>query len=81
MTKKEQLKFIEDLVKHFIRGYFDGCITGWLATEKGKADRVRYKFDICSKTITMLSDIQKVLSKNDINVNINYLKRDDIYFI
>lgn len=29
----------------------------------------------------MLSDIQKVLSKNDINVNINYLKRDDIYFI
>ena len=83
MTKKEQLKFIEDLVKHFIRGYFDGdgCITGWLATEKGKADRVRYKFDICSKTITMLSDIQKVLSKNDINVNINYLKRDDMYRI
>lgn len=73
----------EDLVKHFIRGYFDGdgCITGWLATEKGKADRVRYKFDICSKTITMLSDIQKVLSKNDINVNINYLKRDDMYRI
>lgn len=34
----------EDLAKHFIRGYFDGdgCITGWLATEKGKADRVRY---------------------------------------
>lgn len=70
-------------MKHFIRGYFDGdgCITGWLATEKGKADRVRYKFDICSKTITMLSDIQKVLSKNDINVNINYLKRDDMYRI
>lgn len=73
----------ESLIKHFIRGYFDGdgCITGWLATEKGKADRVRYKFDICSKTITMLSDIQKVLSKNDINVNINYLKRDDMYRI
>lgn len=70
-------------MKHFIRGYFDGdgCITGWLATEKGKANRVRYKFDICSKTITMLSDIQKVLSKNDINVNINYLKRDDMYRI
>lgn len=29
----------------------------------------------------MLSDIQKVLSKNDINVNINYLKRDDMYRI
>lgn len=102
MTKKEQLKFIEDnyplynnhisnrRIRHtffdtietelqaYLLGFYaaDGSID-----EKRKTLRVRYKFDICSKTITMLSDIQKVLSKNDINVNINYLKRDDMYRI
>lgn len=80
MIKKEQLKFIEDnyplynnhISNRRIRHTFFDTI---------ETDRVRYKFDICSKTITMLSDIQKVLSKNDINVNINYLKRDDMYRI
>ena len=37
----------ESLIRHFIRGYFDGdgCITIWLSKEKGKSDRVRGKFD------------------------------------
>lgn len=92
MTKKEQLKFIEDnypLYNNHISNrrirhtFFDTIETELQAYLLGfyAADRVRYKFDICSKTITMLSDIQKVLSKNDINVNINYLKRDDMYRI
>lgn len=38
MTKKEQLKFIEDNYPL----YNNHITTGWLATEKGKADRVRY---------------------------------------
>ena len=98
LTKKEQLKFIEDnypLYNNHISNrrirhtFFDTIETElqayllgfYAADEKRKTLRVRYKFDICSKTITMLSDIQKVLSKNDINVNINYLKRDDMYRI
>lgn len=64
MTKKEQLKFIEDNYP-----LYNNHISN---------RRIRHT---CSKTITMLSDIQKVLSKNDINVNINYLKRDDMYRI
>lgn len=69
------------LIRHFIRGYFDGdgCITGWLAIEKGKSDRFRYKFDICSKTKTLLNEITEFFKENDIKININYLKRDDMY--
>lgn len=73
----------ENLIRHFIRGYFDGdgCITGWLAIEKGKADRFRYKFDICGKTESLLDEIINFLSTHDIKVNKNYLKRDDMYRI
>ena len=71
----------ENLIRHFIRGYFDGdgCITGWLAIEKGKSDRIRYSFDICGKTKTLLNEFIDFFSKYDIKVNINYLKRDDMY--
>lgn len=71
----------QELIPHFIRGYFDGdgCFTIWLASERGKSDRVRGKFDICSKSITILSDIMKYFQEHEIKVNINYLKRDDIY--
>lgn len=73
----------DDLIRHFIRGYFDGdgCITGWLAVEKGKADRVRYSFDICGKTKTLLEEIVEFLDSYDIKININYIKRDDMYRI
>jgi len=70
-----------EMLPHFIRGYFDGdgCITTWLAKEKGKADRVRSKFDISSKTRSLLDDINSEFSKVGITCNINYLKRDDMY--
>lgn len=73
----------ENLIRHFIRGYFDGdgCITGWLALEKGKAARFRYKFDICGKTESLLDEIINFLSIHNIKVNKNYLKRDDMYRI
>lgn len=73
----------KDLVRHFIRGYFDGdgCITGWLSIEKGKKDRVRYSFDICSKQKAILYDIIDFFNENDININLNYIKRDDMYRI
>ena len=73
----------ENLIKHFIRGYFDGdgCITIWLSTEKGKSDRVRGKFDICAKSASILNEFIKFFATHDIKINLNYLKRDDMYRI
>lgn len=73
----------DNLLRHFIRGYFDGdgCITGYLAIEKGKKDRVRYVVQIDSKMKNIVSDIKDFLEKNDIKLNLIYLKRDDMYRI
>ena len=73
----------ENLVRHFIRGYFDGdgCITVWLSKEKGKSDRVRGKFDICAKSASILNEFIKFFATHDIKINLNYLKRDDMYRI
>ena len=73
----------EDLIRHFIRGYFDGdgCITIWLSKEKGKSDRVRGKFDICAKSASILNEFIKFFATHDIKINLNYLKRDDMYRI
>lgn len=69
------------LIKHFIRGVFDGdgCITGWISKEQNKQDRFRYSFDICSKTKTLLQEIQDILKNEDIYLNLNYIKRDNMY--
>lgn len=73
----------EDLIRHFIRGYFDGdgCITGWMCHEKMKADRVRYSFDICGKTKSILENIFDYFYINNVNLNMNYLSRDDMFRI
>ena len=72
-----------NLIRHFIRGYFDGdgCITVWLSKEKGKSDRVRGKFDICAKSASILNEFIKFFATHDIKINLNYLKRDDMYRI
>lgn len=71
------------LIRHFIRGYFDGdgCITGGVCKEKGKSDRFRRYFQIDSKTNSILLEIQKFFSDHDIKINLNYIKRDDMYRI
>ena len=76
-------KIDESLIRHFIRGYFDGdgSIIGWLSIEKGKKDRFRYKFDICGKTETLFDEFIDFFKKYDIKINKNYLKRDDMYRI
>lgn len=73
----------ESLVRHFIRGYFDGdgCITIWLSKEKGKSDRVRGKFDICAKSASILNEFIKFFATHNIKINLNYLKRDAMYRI
>jgi hypothetical protein len=73
----------QDLIPHFIRGYFDGdgSIIGWIASEKGKSDRFRFKFEICSKYSSILEDIIDFFRLNNIKINLNYLSRDDMYRI
>lgn len=75
-------KMPENLIKHFIRGYFDGdgCITGWLAKDSGRI-RFRRSFDICGKTNSILIEFINFFKSNDIKINLNYLKRDDMYRI
>ena len=73
----------QELIRHFIRGYFDGdgCFTIWLSQEKGKSDRVRGKFYICAKSASILNEFIKFFSLHDVKLNLNYLKRDDMYRI
>ena len=74
------------LIRHFFRGYFDGdgCFT-YYAHEPNKANRevnwtIKSSIKICAKTSTLLTEFQKWLSESfDISVNINYIKRDDMY--
>lgn len=75
----------ESLVRHFLRGYFDGdgSIIGSVRKpnpkNREKSYRVSRAFNIDSKKISILEDIKTYLLKYNINVNINYIKRDDMY--
>ena len=70
-----------DLIRHFIRGYFDGdgCITGYSPNEVEKQPRFRCRFDIDAKRNCLLLDFMKFFVQNGIKINLNYLKRDDMY--
>lgn len=72
----------ENLKRHFIRGFFDGdgCFTGGIYQEKNRPNpRLRLHVNFDSKKASILNSIMEFLSKNDINMNIIYLKRDDMY--
>ena len=73
----------ENLIRHFVRGFFDGdgSISTYLACEKGKKDRVRCGIQIDSKTKTLLENIQLFFKNNNIKFNLIYLKREDMYRI
>ena len=75
----------ENLIKHFLRGYFDGdgCLT-WHASPPNVKNRevnwrIRGAFNIDAKTNNLLLEFQKYLAIHDIKVNLNYIKRDDMY--
>jgi intein/homing endonuclease len=59
----------DSLIRHFIRGYFDGDGTIY-------KDRKWLKCNICSINKNFLEDIQKILSKNNIYSTINVEKRE-----
>lgn len=74
-----------NLVGHFIRGYFDGdgCFT-WHASAPNLKNReknwkIKIAWQIESKTKTMIEEFQQWFIKNGIKVNLNYIKRDDMY--
>lgn len=70
-----------ELIKHFIRGYFDGdgCISGYIRSQSGRQDQFTYYFQIDAKTSSLLLDIQRWFASNNIKVNINYIARDNMY--
>ena len=83
-TYKEMLipkQIPENLINHFIRGYFDGdgCITYSIRKPNPKNRELNYRvtgrFEICSKLSNILIDFQRYLS----NTNISYIKRDNMY--
>jgi hypothetical protein len=76
-------KLSDDLMLAFIRGYLDGdgWITIWNAKEKGKKDRVRCSVGICNKYDDLLLDIKNYFNKYDVEFNLHYIKRDDMYRI
>lgn len=73
----------KSLIRHFIRGYFDGdgSFSGNIRIDKGKSPRKAVKFCICSKGKTILEEIQKFFSLYNITTAIYYSKRDDLYLL
>lgn len=72
----------KELIRHFIRGYFDGdgSFSGSVVKDKGRKNpRVRMQFQIDSNTKSILIEIQNVLKEHNINVNIYNCKRDNMY--
>lgn len=73
------------LLKHFIRGYFDGdgCFTYFIRKPNPKNREINYRISahwtICCKTSSILLEMQKYFTSFGIKTNINYIKRDDMY--
>jgi hypothetical protein len=78
------------LIRHFIRGYFDGdgCITGHVKFPKPielqkkkdiKQPCIKRSFQIDCKTKTLIEEINNLFNYNNITTNINYIKRDNMW--
>ena len=76
----------ETLIRHFIRGYFDGdgTISGWYCKADlkwHKNERVRIQATICGKTKSILNEIKSFLLKNDINSSMCFTNRDQMWVL
>ena len=74
-----------NLIGSFIRGYFDGdgCFT-WHASapnlnNRERNWRIKIAWQIDSKTQTLLTEFQKWFETQGVTLNINYIKRDNMY--
>lgn len=81
-TKKEISipKMKDNLIIHFIRGYFDGDGTIFICNDKNNKSSF-LKGNICSPTKRILEEIQCFLKKNNISTTINIEKRVGKKFI
>lgn len=75
-----------NLIIHFIRGYFDGdgCITYSIRqpniNNREKNPRIVSRFEICSKRDEILKDIKAYMEMRfGIVLNLNYVSRDNMY--
>ena len=77
----------KSLIRHFIRGYFDGDGSFSISVRKPnpknreKNYRVAAFFNICGKLDNIFIEMQKWFAENNIRANINYEKRNDMYRI
>ena len=79
-------KIDDELIRHFIRGYFDG--DGTISYYYCKPDlkwkkneRVRCYASICGKTKTMIEEIANFLKKNNIKSSTCFAKRDKMWIL
>ena len=77
-------KIDKTLIRHFIRGYFDGdgTISGSYVKPDPKwkkKENFRSYAGFCCKTQTMLEEIQAFLKENGIRSTLCYAKRDNMY--
>ena len=85
-TENKIPKIEESLIRHFIRGYFDGDGTISCSYVKPdpkwkKSENVRSYASFCCKTKTMLEDIQSFLNKSDIKSTLCFTNRDKMYVL
>lgn len=76
----------KSLLRHFIRGYFDGdgSISGWYIPQDikyKKNERFRIHASICCKTATLLEDIKNLFAEYNIKSKIFISRRDDMYIL
>lgn len=72
----------KELIIHFIRGYFDGdgSFVAGVQQPKNKPNPVvRMCMSIIAKKPTILNEFIKFFGEYGLQVNLNYLKRDDAY--
>ena len=79
-------KIDDKLIRHFIRGYFDG--DGTISYYYCKPDlkwkkneRIRGYASICGKTKTMIEEIAHFLKKNNIKSSTCFAKRDKMWIL
>ena len=85
-TENHLPKLSDELIRHFIRGYFDGdgTISGYYVKPDikwKKNENFRSYASICCKTKTLLTDIQIFLEKYDIKSTIYQDTRDKMWVI
>lgn len=74
----------KSLIRHFIRGYFDGdgsiCVKAYKDKNR-KNPRVYVNFSITSKTNAILNDIKDILNMINIHSSLYIARRDNVFVL